>query len=617
MNHHLINYSLLESLHIKGKGDVYDHCALLFISVIFTKDKYNDLSVEEAKDLFEKELNFILPASVVQLILNRAQKNYNLFNKKEGRYFPDKEKIVEVSAPFIQEKNIIIERNTKFLESFVTFVKDEYDKVISIDDAQEILNAYLQKYQIEIVDYFSVGQDVEIKGKSVNNHEYLFSTFLRRINKDDKGNFNCFVSQVKGIFLKNYMTSTPLRDNQSNLNNVTFYLDTPLILGLLGFNGDSKQNVIKEMINLCNNLKAKLAIFECTRIEFENILKAWANDLESKNTRNFRDSTLQLLKMKGWDHVFIRNFLSRYQSTFSEFNIKILPNPKYKEDYQIDHEGLKDFLKKKAHNEYSAVDHDIKTIEQVVQIREYKNKLTLKDNVAIFVTTSNFLVSSVNEFFKSEFDKDAAPIITNDIWVTNMCWMLNPNLYPEWPEHLVISNYQAIIHDDDKFWNEFLKRFKTLRDTQKISKEDFEFVRRDNYLKSSLKMLSVTNGMSFNDEHIFELVDRTKKRILKRKDETIISQGNIINSYRGKLGNACNAVSKILKITIQVSIALIIWLVSYLAGKGTEYEAYSHASIIIGLLFSFTGANIKDIGKKMESKLSSFLYRKISKLLEK
>lgn len=32
-----------------------------------------------------------------------------------------------------------------------------------------------------------------------------------------------------------------------------------------------------------------------------------------------------------------------------------------------------------------------------------------KSKKAIFVTTSNFLISSVNEFFKSEFDKDAAP----------------------------------------------------------------------------------------------------------------------------------------------------------------------------------------------------------------
>lgn len=574
------------------------------------------MTIEETQDFFEKELNFNLPLSVVQLILNRAQKKYDAFTKKDHIFFPNKDQISHISAPFIKEKDIQTKRNTRFLEKFIAYSKSEFNKELSIDDAQEILFKYLAKYQVEIIDYFEVGQEIDVKGKSINNDDFLFSSFLKFTYENDQENFKCFVAQVKGIFLKNYMMSTPLRDNQSNLVNVTYYLDTPLILGFLGFNGESKQKVIIEMVELCNNLKAKLAIFECTRIELENILRAWANDLESNNTRNFRDSTLQLLKMKGWDHVFLENFISRYINILNKSNINILPNPKYEYQYQIDREGLKNFLKEKANNDYTAVEHDIKAIEQIVQIREHKNKVTLKDKVSIFITTSNFLVSNVNEFFKKDFAKDAAPVISNDIWVTNMCWMMNPKLFPDWPEHLIVSNYQAIIFDDDKFWNEFVKRFKTLRDTQQISKEDFELVRRDHYLKNSLKVLSVTNGMSFNDEHIFELVDRTKKRILQKKDATISSQGEVINAYRGKLGKACEVAASFIRIAIQLSISAGIWYLSYMAGKGTNYEKYTHLSILVGLVFTFTGASIKGLGEKTEERISSFLYRKLSKMIE-
>ena len=616
MNHHLINYSLLESLQIKGKGDVYDHCALLFIGVIFEKDIFSELSIEDAQEIFEKELNFNLPFSVVQMILNRAQQNFDSFTKKDHKYFPNKDKITYISEPFLKEKDVLVKRNTKFLETFVMYVETEYKREISIIDAQEMLLSYLAKYQVEIVDYFSAGQEIEIKGKSINNNEFLFSSFLKRINEQDQDSFKCFVSQVKGIFLKNYMMSTPLRDNQSNLKNVTFYLDTPLILGLLGFNGDSKQKVIQEMIDLCNTLKAKLAIFECTRTEFENILRAWANDLENKNTRNFRDSTLQLLKMKGWDHVYLENFISRYTNILSSACITIAQNPKYQEQHQIDREGLKNSLKEKANNEYFAVEHDIQAVEQIVQIREYKSKVTLKDKVSIFITTSNFLVSGVNAFFKNDFAKDAAPVISNDIWVTNMCWMMNPTLFPEWPEHLIISNYQAVIYDDDKFWTEFVKRFKTLRDSQKISSEDFELVRRDVFLKSSLKILSVTNGMSFNDEHIFDLVDKTKKRILNRKDATIKSQGNIINAYRGKLASVCESTSKVFCWIIKTGLVGIIWYISYFATKGTGYENYSSISIGIGIFFTYFGFSIKGFGDSLEKKIASWFYKNLNKLIE-
>jgi hypothetical protein len=616
MNHHLINYSLLESLQIKAKGDVYDHCALLFVSVIFEQQKFSDFTIEDAQETFVKELNFNLPISVVQLVLKRAQNNLEAFTRSDHKYFPDKEKITKISEPFTQEKEAQTKRNTRFLESFIEYVKSVFSRDITIKDAQEMLFAYLAKYQVEIIDYFNVGQEIEIKGKSINNNEFLFSSYLKHINENDQDNFKCFVSQVKGIFLKNYMMSTPLRDNQSNLNNVTFYLDTPLILGYFGFNGDNKQRVIEEMIQLCNALKAKLAIFECTRIELENILRAWANDLENKNTRNFRDSTFQLLKMKGWDHVYLENFISRYTRILSNANISISPNTKYQEQHQIDHDGLKAYLKERAHNEYLAVEHDIKVIEQIVQIREYKNKVTLKDKISIFITTSNFLVGGVNEFFKKDFAKDAAPVISNDIWVTNMCWMMNPKLFPDWPEHLIVSNYQAIIYDDDKFWVEFVKRFKTLRDTQKITVEDFDLVRRENFLKNSLKMLSVTNGMSFNDEHIFDLVEKTKKRMLNRKDDKINSQGNIISAYRGKLTSFCESVSKLICWVIKLAVVGGIWFISYLASKGTGYEPYSHLSIGIGILFTYFGFNVKDFGNNLEKIMSFWLYKNISKLIE-
>ncbi|MFG1499555.1 hypothetical protein ABMA70_05040 [Halobacteriovorax sp. XZX-3] len=617
MNHYLVNYAMLESINVRKKGDVYDNCALLFAATLNTQNMFNPFTVEEGKEIFLNYLNFDLPVSVVQLILNRAKKKFDFFSKKEGVYTPNRSQIVDTTSDFIDVKNEVLRSNTKLLESFVSYVKSNFEKDMSIDQAQEALVAYLSKYQVEIIDFFAVGGEVEVKGKSLNNISFLFSSFLKHINEKEPEIFKYFISHVKGIFLKNYMTSSDMRDNQSNLSNVTFYLDTPLILGLLGFSGESKQVVIEEMVELCNSLKAKMAIFECTRTEFENILKAWANDLESKNLRNFRDSTLQLLRMNMWDHEFLRNYLSRYHSVLSKKNISVVRNPEFTEDYQIDSEGLINFLQSEANNEYLAVNHDVRCVGQVIQLREYKRKSTLKDKSHIFVTTSNFLVSNVNQFLKNDFDKESSPVIANDIWVTNMCWMMNPDLFPDWAEHLVVSNYQAIIHEDDRFWKEFLNRFRMLRDTQKISKEDYDLVRRDFFLKKSVKILSVTEGMSYNDEHVFELMEKTKNRVLKRKDTTIESQGNIILSYRGKLRKVCDLCALSIRGLLQFVTVAIVWLTGYYATKGSGYEEWGHASSVIGIAFSYFGFAIKDFGCNLERKVSDLLYSKIGSYLER
>lgn len=618
MNHHLVNYSLLESLQAQNKGDVFDHCGIFLVDVLYRNSLIKDFSIEEVQEIFKKYLNFDLPISVVKIVLDRGKKKFKFFTQKDSRYYPDKEKIEEEAQKFSEFKENAQRQSKKLLESFVNYTRDVFKVELPIENAEEIVSAYLSKYQVEIIDFFtSVTTAPEVKGKSIQNQDYLLSCFIKNIHEKEPELFKYFIAHVKGVIAKNYLISNPIRDNQESLNNVTIYLDTPVIMALLGFNGQSKQNAIEEMVGLCNKLKAKLKFFECTRIEFENILKAWANDLENNHTRNFRDSTLQLLKQNNWDHVYLRNYLSRYQSILSGLSVALINNPQLKEQHQIDSEGLKKHLQAEALSEYSAVDHDVKCIEQIVQLREYRRTVTLKDSPHIFVTTNYFLVRGVSSFFKDDFDKDSSPVISNDIWITSICWMLKPNLFPNWPEHLVVSNYQAIIFDDDKFWRDFVKRFRSLRDEKKITKEDYNIVRREYNLKRSLKMLTVTEGMSYNNEHIFDLVEKTKVRVLRDRDEKIRNQKVIIQGYRGKLKFYCDKVGIVFRYSVQVFIVLALFTISVMASKGTGYERWNYAAIAIGILLSYIGFSIKDFGSRIQDEVSHFLYQKIISLFER
>lgn len=599
---HVINYSILESLQAQKNGDVFDHCGKFLIDIISSNDFYEPLNEVNAGNLFEEYLGVILPSSVVVLILNRLKSKHGAFDLKDSVFYPNREKIEELAAQFKEKKEKAIRETSKLIKSFIIFAEEKFQTSISEKEAENLILQYLKKYQVEIISFFSSSAVPQEQGKSIKNPDYLISRYLKEIYDSEPVLFEYFVNLFKGVIVSNFLISNPIRDNKDNLKNVTVYLDTPLLLGVFGFSGATRKRAIEEMIQLATKVGSHVKYFSITLSELENVIHAWAHDLEEKKFHKFRDSTLSVLRMNGWDHNFLRNFVLLLKSKLQDLQVYMESEPQIKTEYQIDYDGLRNKILEDAYGDYSGVDHDVKCIQNIFQLRKYQAKITFQDIVPIFITVNSLVINSVNSFFKDDVHKDSAPACANDVWFTNMCWMLAPDLFPNWPKHLIIANYQSVIHDDDSFWNDFLRRFKSLNKSGMISESDFELVRRENSLKQALKMLTVTKGLSYTNEDVLELVNKEKSKILRERDHKIQKLENKIASVGRKFERVLRWGARIVRYSVEFIFLSIVVFANYQIFKN-QSEVWFFIVTILTLVLSYTGVYFSKIGFKLEQVL--------------
>lgn len=85
------------------------------------------------------------------------------------------------------------------------------------------------------------------------------------------------VELVKGYFVTTalYLQAENLDVTHASFSNVIFYLDTRLLLALLGFKSSQENESVQEMVKSLQRNGAKLACFSYNIEEVENILEAY------------------------------------------------------------------------------------------------------------------------------------------------------------------------------------------------------------------------------------------------------------------------------------------------------------------------------------------------------
>ena len=112
---------------------------------------------------------------------------------------------------------------------------------------------------------------------------------------------------IRGNWFSNYLFMWGGDAYKPNLEGVTVFLDTPLIISLLGFHGRLSEKVISELVKLLNDLKAKVRIFSHNLEETQSVLRGWARAIISNNCKNMRIEVLQEIHTKQYDSNKLEN----------------------------------------------------------------------------------------------------------------------------------------------------------------------------------------------------------------------------------------------------------------------------------------------------------------------
>ena len=563
-NSPLVNISLLESLQGEKKSDELD----LFIP--FLADILNELNTEtidrsELQNAFNERFKIVTPLAALNSLLIRA-KNLGLLIKDNKQFFVQFSKVHELTKQSKSKKSEIKNSINNIVECLITYAKEEFREDITYEFGEESFYNFIRT-NISIFTENIDGGIPETKTK-IKNKQYLLASFIKYIHQQKKSLIPDITRIVKGTLLANYLTFADKTSQKTKFNNITIYLDTPIIIGLLGWDGPTRKKSLHEFLDLIIDLNANLKIFDVTAREIRGVFSFWADTLQSKKYHLLHEMTRQLFNSRGVTPEQINTESLLLESNLNEIGIEVDNNFILKDQFCCDENKLKKFLRRVG---FKRTTHDITCISRVFNSREGKSINSLNEKFSTFITPNKSIENVTNRFFKNEIEKNSIQIVASEKWLATFLWLKHPEHFASLPFDMLLTDAYTALNSDDVFWDSFLKRFKNLKMKGNITEDDFNLVRWNSSLFNMVQHASVLSGDDIAEDDIYAIVEEIKSKHIAEKNAEIEVKTNELGSVKTKFNHTSQRIKKVINIFTHSISSVIAITYAWLWSVGMYY----------------------------------------------
>jgi len=503
----LINLALLETLKTERFNDEID-LFLPFIAVTIRELQRPVVQVAEIQEKLAELFGFRPPISAIKVLMNRA-KNKALLIRENHAFIPCAAKINEWSNGYEQKKEDLQISLDSLKKALAEFSSENFQKELTPRDAENLIFQFIQDNVSSAISRRAYSK-AELSN-DIKNTNHVIAAFISHIHRKEAHLMEHFGRCVKGMLLANYLYFADKSTSKKTFEKVTVYLDSPLVIGLLGFNGSFNRQANEEFIELLRALKIKVCIYDRTLDEIEGLLSAWKNDIARKVFTRFNTKTLELLRSQGYDEARLDTEIKTLQRTIESKGVEVVIGFSAKQRFQCDEVSLERAIAENFKKDKDLT-HDTVCISRTHNMREGKPIQGLNEQFSVFVTGNTGLAKFANGFFSKNNYRSAVPVVVTEQWMTIMFWLKNPDITNKLPTDQVVATAYSLLYTDDKFWDAFLERLERIRLRGAISEEDFVLVRWDADLLRAVQDVSVDVGDDFSEDDVFDIVEGVKRK---------------------------------------------------------------------------------------------------------
>lgn len=256
----LINLALLESLKARDFRDEIDLYIPFLANTILSVELPNFTPEDIAKE-FKRIFGFRPPEAVLKVLLVRAKKR-GLISEKNHFYSPVYPELQPYRESYDTNKIKMDASLAELIDEFKAYV-DKHSGDVTVD-AEDQLLGFLEKNISSLLIY---KKERKSKDNKTWRKDYITASFIAEISREKRSSWDSLQVVIKGVVLANYLLFADKKAKSSkkfDFSNITVYLDTPLIVALLGYNGRISKNAIDELMKLLSSLKVNIKIFDRT-----------------------------------------------------------------------------------------------------------------------------------------------------------------------------------------------------------------------------------------------------------------------------------------------------------------------------------------------------------------
>lgn len=525
----ITSLAILKANYDRGK-DYLDNLRP-FISYVISKDNRKQFASMQIQQLIEKEFGLKIPLRPLELVFKRLVREGKM--RRAGGKFHRKN-LPDSTANVERERSFFLRTQNAVTEDFRSYIEQRFLVKWSSEEAEEALYNYINDYSIECVTAYQKAQIVPIIGKSTRNTRFLISHYLNHVSSGDPQKFDYFVTIVKARMLASAFLGEELSEHGVKFKNTTVYLDTGLILRLLGVAENNHQIITLETMELLREANARLAVFDHTLEEVEYVLKRLEKELDIGSISE--GETVASLREMGRSASDVAMIRAQLRESLEEHAIKVEESPDYIAKFQIDELLLEEcFIKEELKYNHDIVKRkDINSIRSIYVRRSGMCPRRIEEARALMMTTNIALARAAYTYGKQHEESREVSTVITDFSLTNILWIKSPMRQPDLPKRLITASCFSVLRPSEKLWSKFILEIDKLKNNKKITTEQHQFLRFDLKAKAELVEMTRDDEDRIDDDFIAAMISRYESSLLKPVEDKLHAEANAHSNTKAK-----------------------------------------------------------------------------------
>ena len=471
-----------------------------------------------------------IPARTVQVLLQRLARE-GFLSKANGIYSVAKELPANDRSAAQADA---LRHITAVTHALVDFAAEGAKRELTAEDANDCLIAFLSQFSIPCLKSYLRGTALP----SINGHSNWQITLVSQFISEFVSNpalFESFMTLVQGHMIANALLCPDLQSVSQSYNDVVFYFDTPLLIQLLGLDGEEEKAAIGEVVGLVQRLNGKIAYFSHTYDELVNAIRSSSEFVDSAKGRGTIVDTARRCGRTKSDLILIS---AHAADTLAELRIFSIQTPAYRSEtfkFEISEEIFGSLLDEEI-NYYNprAKDYDIRSVRSIYILRRGNTPFAVEKAGAVLVTNNASFSKAAYEYGKNfEQSREVSTVIT-DFSLANTAWLKAPQGAPSLPRKEVLAFAYAALKPSTAFWNKVLDEAEKLEAGGKISPRDHQLLRSSHHVQIELMKLTLGEDDALTEESITTTLNRVSSDIRQEESERLqLSQAALAKTQEG------------------------------------------------------------------------------------
>ncbi|MEW4454594.1 hypothetical protein AB1L30_18135 [Bremerella sp. JC817] len=293
---------------------------------------------------------------------------------------------------------------------------------------------------------------------------------------------------------------------------MTFFLDTPLVVQLLGLEGAAKESATSTLVNLLKQLAAKVAVFQHTVIEINRTICGAALYLDRPDGVG---GIVTEARRTGKTPSDLRLIAANLENGLKDAGVEVIKTPRHQKESEISVEAFENVMGDSfTHRNPKAKEHDVECVRAIYTLRAGTAPGMLERSIAAFVTSNGAFAKAAYEYGQRFEESQEVSSVITDFSLANMAWLKNPMGAISLPIMEVMSYAYAALQPTQPLMEKFLKEIEKLEESGLVTASQHQLFRSSQFAQDELVRLTLGNDEAITPELVSESLKRVVDEIL-------------------------------------------------------------------------------------------------------